>query len=192
MWGHRLAPLLLVPAMAMAQPVPEHPFVVPQRDVDVLYAVPIPAGSGSSTMLSQRRRFAIDPERQRIDPPGNGTYMITDYAARRTLVVQPLEHLATVLPMPGDAPAPHGMRTTAIYHRLAPEQVAGVGCTDWNTQDSYGRVSTICLTDDGVMLRATQQGRVLVEALRVQYEPQDPSVFAVPPGYRMQAAAYPP
>ncbi len=189
-----VAPLLMFAAiLAFAGPAaaaqqPDRPFVVPQRDVDVLYAIPAAGLAPGSAAVGQRVRFAADPARQRVDPPGSGTYMITDYAARRLTVVQPDQRLATVLPAPGTPLAPHGMRADGAYRRLDGRVVAGTPCTDWSTRDQAGTESVVCLTDDGVMLRASQAGRLLLQAVRVGYAPQPAAVFAVPDGYRVEVA----
>lgn len=187
---------LLLPAAARAQPAPlppapppDHPFVVPQRDVDILYAMPVPASSPASATAAaatQRMRFSASLSRQRIDPPTPGTYMITDYGAGRLIVVQPAQRLATVLPAPGGLIAAPGRRATGAYRRLGSHTVAGAGCTDWATRDVTGHESVVCLTDDGVMLRAMQAGQLLVQAIHLDYAAQPAMLFAVPDGYRTQ------
>ena len=190
--------LLSAPAAALAQgavQVSDRPMVVPQHDVDVSYAVAAPSASDDATPLVQRMRFSVAGERQRVDPPGNGTYMITEYGTGRMIVVQPAQRLATVLPAPGGPIALHGPPSTGDYRRLGPELVAGTACTDWATRDVAGRDSVVCLTADGVLLRATQAGRVLVQAVRVEEVPQPADIFAIPDGDRVQTpppAAAPP
>lgn len=181
-------------ASASAGPdLPDHPFVVPQRDVDVVYVVPVPvpagSGQGAPGAVTQRMRFSTDPLRQRVDPPGRGTYMITDYAAGRLVVVQPDRRLATSLPAPGGPIAPQGVRATGDYRRLQLQAIAGARCTDWATGDQSGNASVVCLTDDGVLLRAMQGGQVLLQAVQVTYGPQPADVFAVPAGYRLLQAS---
>lgn len=195
---------LLLPSMALSQPAPQpaqqpdpqpdHPFVVPQRDVDILYAMPIPVASptpGSQAAATQRMRFNASLARQRVDPPGPGTYMITDFATGRLIVVQPQQRLATTLPAPGGPIAAHGRRAIGRYRRLGPQTIAGAPCTDWATTDDSGRASVVCLTADGVMLRAMQSGQLLVQAIHLDYAEQPASVFAVPDGYHLQNAPPP-
>ena len=54
-----------------------------------------------------------------------------------------------------------------------------------------GRDSVVCLTADGVLLRAMQAGRVLVQATRVDRSPQPAAVFAIPQGDRVLTAPPP-
>ncbi len=82
---------------------------------------------------------------------------------------------------------PHGPPSTGDYRRLGPELVAGTSCTDWATRDVAGQDSVVCLTADGVLLRAVQAGRVLVQATRVEEATQPADVFAIPDGDRVQA-----
>jgi hypothetical protein len=133
-------------------------------------------------------RFSAATARQRVDPPGNGTYMITDYEARRMIVVQPAQRLATILPAPGGPIAQHGVPATGDYRRLGQQTIAGFACTDWNTRDVSGRESIVCLTADGVMLRAMQDNRVLVQATHIEEVPQPAALFAIPDGDRTQTA----
>lgn len=173
---------------------PDHPFVVPQHDVDVLYAVPlpVPAGQGSSQagqpvkVIEQRMRFAAGLQRQRVDPPGPSTYMITEYRTGQLIMVQPAQRIATSIPAPGGPIASPGRRATGDYTRLAAQTIAGVNCTDWRTRDESGNQSVVCLTEDGVMLRAMQADHVLVQAVRVTFDRQDPSLFEVPAGFSLQ------
>ena len=185
------ARLRAAPAAASAQdagPAAARPLVVPQHDVDVSYAMSAPSASGVTIPLVQRMRFSVAGERQRVDPPGNGTFMITDYGTGRMIVLQPEQRLATILPAPGGPIALHGPPATGDYRRLGTGSVAGVPCTDWATRDVAGHDSVVCFTADGVLLRAMQAGRVLVQATRVEETPQPAEVFAVPPGFRVQAA----
>ncbi len=171
------------------------PFVTPQRDVDVTYllAGPPAAPGGLPGAMTQRMRWSVALWSQRLDPAGNA-YMITDYRARRMLVVDPRRRSATMLPLPGGGAqgaggvqAP-GLRATGHYQRLGGDTVAGTPCTEWRTLDDGGAESTICLTDDGVLLRARHGQQILLLASSVRYGPQDPSLFSAPSGSRIEPA----
>ncbi|WP_428374665.1 hypothetical protein [Lichenicoccus sp.] len=194
-WLLATAALVLgVPAWPQGAP---NPFVTPQRDVDVTYLIAGPRSAavdpGSAlpppSVMTQRMRWSAALWSQRLDPAGNA-YMITDYRARRILVVDPRRATATLLPLPATPPGggvqSPGLRATGRYDRLGEDAVAGLPCTEWRTIDDGGADSVICLTPDGVLLRARHAGQVLLLASRVSYAAQDPALFAAPSGTRVE------
>ena len=171
------APLLASPVLAA-----ERPPIVPQRDVDVTYRVTQPVAGGPP--LSQRMRWSVATGRLRVDPPSPGLFMIVDYTAKRMSVVKLADRAVLDVPtnglgLPG---APAG-----DYRRQDASAVAGLPCTVWATADAGGQATVLCLTADGVMLRASQNGQVLLEATSVSYGPQDPAAFQAPAGFRHTA-----
>ncbi len=178
--------LLIAAAFAPAALAAEHPPITPQRDVDVIYATAAPRDGGPP--LTQRMRWSVASGRLRVDPPTGGLYMIVDYRAKRMAVVKPdaraVLDVSTLGPgLPGAA--------AGDYVRQGAGQAAGLPCTDWQTSDAAGQQTLLCLTPDGVMLRASQGGQVLLEATRVSYGPQDPSAFQPPEGFRHVAGPTP-
>ncbi len=172
---HAALLLLLAAGAAHAQ---DRPSLTPTRDVDVTYRM-----TQGGHALQQRTRWQIAERRMRVDTPTPGVYMIVDYAARRMSMVSDadrgvVEVQANAGPMPGQ-PGQAG----ADFVRQGAAQVAGLPCTEWRTVDSQGVATLACITADGVLLRAQQAGRVLVEAARVSYGAQDPAAFRVPDGY---------
>ena len=168
--------LLLVPAAAWAQ---DRPALTPTRDVDVVY---------HAANIEQRMRWLAAGHKLRIDPPGAGMFMIVDYDAHRMEMVRPADRKAVSLPSPGGLPGmagPAGAAPAGAYVRRGTETVAGLPCTDWDTTDNGGSTATVCFTADGVMLRASRNGTVLVEAASVAYRAQDPADFLVPPGFQV-------
>ena len=90
-----------------------------------------------------------------------------------------------VLEMPYDpASTVAGVAPDRAFARVGADVVAGVACIEWQTADRAGRAVTVCMTRDGVLLRARAGAEVLVQALRVDYGAIDPSVFQIPAGYR--------
>ena len=177
----RAAPLLLL--MAGAAHAQDRPSLTPTRDVDVTYRMT----QGGQT-LEQRTRWQVGERRMRVDTPTPGVYMIVDYAARRMSMVSDadrgvVEVQANAGPMPGQVEG----QSAASFVRQGSAQVAGLPCTEWRTLDSQGAVTLACITADGVLLRAQQAGRVLVEAARVAYGAQDPNAFRVPDSYARAA-----
>jgi hypothetical protein len=76
--------------------------------------------------------------------------------------------------------------------RHGTETIAGLGCTVWRVreaQEPEEEATELCLSADGLMLRsrAQRQGMASVmEAVRVEYGPLDPSLFAPPAGWPVQ------
>jgi hypothetical protein len=136
-------------------------------------------------------RWAAADGKLRVDPPTPGMWVVMDTRARRMSTVRDTDRSVLEIdsaqamsgpmpgPMPGAAPA-----NGAAFQRRGADQVAGVACTEWQTTDVTGTPTLACITEDGVLLRASAAGRVLVEALHVAYAKQDPAVFRVPEGYR--------
>jgi hypothetical protein len=176
-----LVPVLLVPVLlALGSPglawAQDRPPVTPTRDVDVTYR----AGQGDRA-VEQRSRFRASDQRLRLDLPTPGLYAILDYPAHTLAMVSDPER--AVLDMPAPAGAMAGVAPAGRFTRRGVDQVAGVPCTEWETQDSSGQPTLACFTADGVMLRARRGAQVLVQATRVDYGPQDAAAFTVPPGY---------
>ena len=166
--------LLALPAAAQDKPA-----TIPTRDVDVTYRMVQPVEGGPP--LLQRMRWSVAAGKLRVDPPSPTLYMIVDYKARRMAVVRPADH--AVLDMnaagPGLPASPAGRFT-----RLGEDTVAGQACTNWQTIDAGGKTVAVCITADGVMLRASQGTNVLLEAASVSYASQDPAAFQPPDGFR--------
>ena len=159
--------LLALPARA------ETPAATPSRDVDVTYRM---AGD-----LQQRMRWDVTQHRLRIDPPLPDMFMLVDTAAQRMTMVNTRER--SIIQLPSTAPVTPAA-AGATWQRLGPDSVAGQACTTWRTQDVSGHDTEICLTADGVMLRASGPQGVLVEAVSVRYAPADKAAFDIPAGYK--------
>lgn len=178
--------LLFAMAVGSAQ-AQERPVISPTRDVDVTYRVPQPASaSAPARVLQQRMRYTAASSRQRIDPPTSDLYVIMDFATRRMYTIRPSERMSLDMPTPATVGA-----STAPFTRRGEARVAGVGCTEWLTRDATGEATEVCITPDGVLLRAAAAGRLLVEAASVRYEAQDASVFVVPEGFKHITAPSP-
>lgn len=160
------------------------PAVRPLRDVDVTYKVPVPGVD--NTALLQRYRWSAATQRQRVDLPTSGNWMVLDFAAHRMALVRDGSHEVVDLPAPLSADQPGG---GAGFTRIGAATVAGLACTQWRTVDMTGKETVACYTDDGVLLSATAGARVLMEAIGVKYAAQDDSVFQVPAGYSHQQSS---
>lgn len=62
--------------------------------------------------------------------------------------------------------------------------VAGQSGAEW-TRAEEGAANTVCVTDDGIILRAREGERVVWETTSVQRGPQDAALFTLPPGVQV-------
>jgi len=186
----RCAVAVLLCATSVAPADADQPLLRPSRDIDVTYRATAPQDGRA---VEQRVRWLAAAQTMRIDPPSPWLHVIIDYAARRMSVVR--DATRSVI----DMAAPDGM-TDAIggggaaggpagsYVRQGEAAVAGRACTEWQTRDAAAHAVVVCITEDGVLLRAGPPGQVRVSAVSLQYAPQDPAAFRVPADYAHRSA----
>lgn len=154
----------------------------PTRDVDVTYEM--------ARGLHQRLRWNVGAHMLRVDPPSPGLWMLMDFATRRAFLVQPAQQRVLESPAPATPP---GIPAGAGAQPAGTDRVAGADCTDWRMHDNAGNEVVLCMTDDGVLLRArTGEGQMLLRAVSLSYTPQDPSIFALPPDFSRHNQQGPP
>jgi hypothetical protein len=170
--------LVLAPFAAAAQ---ERPPLTPSRDVDVVYMMVQDDARSGPRVVEERMRWAAAEGKLRIDPPTPGMWLVMDTRARRLATVRDAERSVLEIESAEAMPGPAAGTT---FQWRGTDTVAGVPCTEWQTSDVTGAPTLACITADGVLLRASAAGRVLVEALHLSYAAQDPSVFRVPEQYR--------
>jgi len=158
----------------------EAPFVTPQGDVDVTYAVPMPDGSNGGQRMRWSRTMLV----QRVDLDGSATYMVTDYKARTLHVLDSRNRTRTDMPAPGAGLTPPGEHAAGEFHAEAEDHVAGEACQWWRTADTDGKEARFCYSNDGILLSAQRAGQIVARAVHVDRIPQDGSVFAMPADYR--------
>ncbi len=173
----RAALLAALLTLASASAAMAAPATIPSRDVDVTYRMAVPGQE-----LMQRMRWDVADRLLRVDPPSPGFYMIMDYGKHEVSMVQ--EQAKRVLQAQGvGLSIPGGDPRSAPFARAGEETIAGLSCTDWQTKDAAGQPTEICLTQDGVPLRARIGGHTAMVAQRVDYAAQPASVFALPAGW---------
>lgn len=168
---------LLALASAPASAATAPPATIPSRDVDVTYRMTV-----TGHVLTQRMRWDVADRLLRVDPPGTGFYMIMDYGKHEVSMVQEqakrvLQAEGVGLSIPGTKAGSEG------FSRAGEETIAGLSCTDWQTKDAAGQPTEVCLTADGVLLRARIGGHTAMVAQTVEYAAQPASVFALPAGW---------
>ncbi len=166
-----------------AQGFADQPLLRPNRDVDVTYRAASPQDGRE---FEQRIRWLAASQTMRIDPPAPGLHVIIDNVARRMSVVRDATKSVVEMAAPGSmADLIDG--EAASFVRRGEATVAGRACTEWQTKDREAHPVVVCITDDGVLLRAGTPDQVRVSAVSVRYGPQDPAVFRVPADYVRQS-----
>jgi hypothetical protein len=174
----RCACVLALAMFAVGAGAPAGPLLRPTRDVDVTYQLE----SGNGVALQERLRWGVAAGSLRIDPPTPGLYVIIDLRKRRMSMVRTSDHVVIEAPAPPNAAGvPEG--ATANAKRVGEDQVAGLPCANWAMTDMAGQPTTVCVTDDGVLLRAESDGRTVLAATTVRYGAVDPAAFQLPAGY---------
>jgi hypothetical protein len=190
------AAMMALPALAplaLAQTAPAH--LRPTRDVSVTYRM---QGAGMPQPQEMRMAWDVSNNRQRVDPPGGQGWMLVDRKANTAMMVMDAQRMvmqmppATVAAMTQDPPA------GTTFAAKGTDRVAGQACNLWETSSPQGK-GTICLTEDGVLLRAVTEmvarpgmpagaGTMRMEATEVRYGAPDAARFTVPQGYQSMQA----
>jgi hypothetical protein len=63
--------------------------------------------------------------------------------------------------------------------------VAGETGAEWTKTTPEDGTDTVCVTDDGIFLRATDDGRVVWETTKVERGPQSAELFTLPEGVQV-------
>jgi len=112
--------------------------------------------------------------------------------APATTIVQAQPAASGVAVRIDNADAPQPMETA--WAALGPQnarsagrcEVAGEDGHQWRPREETTGVERIaCMTEDGIVLRITENGRVLWEATSLQRGEQDAALFGVPAGYQL-------
>ncbi|WP_419897049.1 DUF4412 domain-containing protein [Roseomonas sp. USHLN139] len=177
-------PALLAPAAAQTAPS-----LRPTRDVAVTYKmVGGPAVPGAPAGQEIRMAWSAATGKQRVDPPGGMGWMLIDRQANTAVMVMEQQRSIMTMPPATVAQMTQEMPADARFTRKGSATVAGTACTEWDVVTSQVN-TTLCVTDDGVMLRAVGQapnggGPRGMEATEVRYAPQEAARFTVPADYK--------
>ena len=161
---------LLVGNVGAEQP----PQLLPMNDVDIIYDVTL----RSQQRIRERVRYLAAELLERVDGPHKST-TIFNRRTREIIHLSLADRTFRQLDMPRrpEEPAPE-----VILKRGNESVVAGLHCVNWSwTEDVETR--TVCLTEDGVLLRFLIDGKPVSEARSVSYRGQPAELFQVPRGY---------
>jgi hypothetical protein len=187
MWGRRDRRDAVVLALCLSwasAALADQPLLRPSRDVDVTYRAAAPQAGGE---IGQRVRWLAASQTARIDPPSAGLHVIIDYVARRMSVVRDATRSVVEMAAPDNLDGMTGGAAASGFVRGGTATVAGQTCTEWRMLDLDAHPAVVCITGDGVLLRAGTADQVRVSAVSVLYAPQDPAAFRVPADYARHA-----
>ncbi len=188
-----VAAAVLLAGPALAQPAPPSlptPLTLPTHDVAVVYRADGAARDAIPGGVSGPVRVAWSAERQllRVEPEGRTQVLLVNLAAASVKVVDSGLHSAMSLPVRAKDLEPLTLRDAHLTRR-GRSTVAGRACTDYAVESRRGH-GTLCLTDDGIALRADGEvdgKRGSFTAVSVTDGRLPPGLFEVPQGY-MQLA----
>jgi hypothetical protein len=175
-----VAVLAATPGLARARLL-----ILPAQDVVVEYhsrgMVPGPVGTLTTTVMV---RFGVRAERLRIDGPYGGFYALVDVDDARLTMVMPGQRVYVDQPADPDLMALL-QAGDSDFRRIGTEMIAGLACTDYVAAIN-NHSGQVCLTDDGVLLRARiadPDRQPELEAVSVTYALQPPALFEIPAGF---------
>ena len=168
---------------AMAQ---ERPLLQPTQDVAITYRLDgaaadiLPGGPAGALRLF----WDAQGQRMRLEADGRPQALLVDLQTRGAQIVDSGLRSYVALPV-RDAEMQAITLSGAQMTRRGTETVAGLTCTVWAVQSPRGS-GTVCMTADGVALRATGDvdgRRGGFTAMDVRYAEQPVRLFQVPAGY---------
>ncbi|MBE9607286.1 DUF4412 domain-containing protein [Acetobacteraceae bacterium H6797] len=182
------AALLAMPALVPVASVQDKPTLQPTRDVAVTYKMVGPATPGAPGPQEIKMAWDVSEGRQRVDPPGGTGWMLIDRKANSAVMVMEQQRMIMTMPPATVAQMTQQTPPDARFTRKGTATVAGTQCTEWEVVTPQV-TSNICVTTDGVMLRAMGEmpnggGTRGMEATEVKYGAQEASRFTVPQGYQ--------
>lgn len=185
-WFPPVAAVLLMAAGPAPGAGPERPVLVPARDAIVGYHLSPATGEPIDVRVGLRSGGAA----LRVDLPDQ-SYMLAVPPTRALMLVVPLERTALDLPWADGPQSLFLLDERMRFTRKGEATVAGQRCTTYDTVLERAR-STVCVTGDGIVLRAQSQDpmgrRNLVEAFAIRYQPLAETDFVVPADFERMSA----
>ncbi len=187
MMPHALAlSLLALLAAAGTSAAQDRPMLQPSRDVTITYRVEGAAASAIPGGIDGPLRLSWDAAHQRLraEAEGRPQAVLVDLPNHTATMLDDAMRAAVALPVRERDLQPLTLAGARLTRRGA-GNVAGMACTNWDVASHRG-AGTICLTVDGVALRADgamdgQKGSFT--ATSVRYGEVAPGLFKAPPGY---------
>jgi hypothetical protein len=159
----------------------DRPQFPPTRDVRVTYHLTAKADGAPDTVT-----LVYSAALRKLRADGGPGAAIVDLDQKSMVWMMQREHLAMRVPVGREIDRVLSMGGDGTVVRAGSDRVAGYACTVWKFTGKDGG-GTGCITDDGVPLRgqgSDAKGHGGFEAVKVEYRPQPPALFEVPPGFK--------
>jgi hypothetical protein len=184
------AAILAAPAMAASLPNMQ-----PAHDVSGSYLITTEKGPRSITIEYGRSANIL-----RVNLPGpRGAYILYDFTAKDAKMVMPqMQRYMDASRMAAGVAARTRVSSaeSANITQTGTETIAGHTCQDYQIANpAKATITTICVTDDGVILSLLAPNGDKILAQSVSYSPVNPTDLQLPPGYtqfQRPAAGTPP
>lgn len=159
------------------------PIYLPTRDVAVTYRV---AGRVAQQVRELHVRFSAARRLLRVETEDRGMgFLLVDPAARTAKMIVPSVRQSIDLPLARDRRVALLFGDGLRFTKRGTSKIAGRDCVNWDVQSERDN-ATVCLTVDGVLLRAQGRGGDIADssltATRVDDAPQAPGLFQMPAG----------
>lgn len=178
-----LLALLAAAGTAAAQ---DRPMLQPSRDVVITYRVEGAAASAIPGGIDGPLRLSWDAAHQRLraEAEGRPQAVLVDLPNHTATMLDDAMRAAVALPVRERDLQPLTLAGARLTRR-GTGNVAGMACTNWDVESHRG-AGTVCLTADGVALRADgavdgRKGSFI--ATSVRYGEVAPGLFTAPSGY---------
>ena len=181
-----MAMMLALPALA--QKAPEG---IPERDAVITFR----ATRGAEVMMEWTLALSAGGRLRRIDMAGVSTSVMDMQTGAGFQVMNiPGQSQPMVMDMPpGSKQSPMDEMVDEQrlrFTRLGSDKVLGIDCVKNETRDENGLVAICCTTERwfGLNLRAEGNDdgqRIVMEAVKIEFAPQDPARFRRPAGMAM-------
>lgn len=178
---------VLVPlAAAGTAAAQDRPLLQPSRDVTVTYRIEGAAASAIPGGIDGPLRLSWDAAHQRLraEAEGRPQAVLVDLPNHTATMLDGVMRAAIALPVRDRDLQPLTLAGAQLTRRGA-GNVAGMACTNWDVESHRG-AGTVCLTADGVALRAdgaVDGHKGSFTATSVRYGEVAPNLFTAPPGY---------
>jgi hypothetical protein len=172
--------LIFTAAPVMAESMPN---LIPAHDLSGSYTATGKEGPRTITVEYSKSANVL-----RITTQDGQGYLLYDFAAKDAKMVLP--QMQRYMDQPSVASRAEALQGGTKGDDVsittgATEAIAGHTCTDYNATDkTKGTSSTLCVTDDSVLLKLTSSDGDSVVAQSISYTPVPEADVTVPPGYQ--------